>query len=79
MRTPRIEVLNANVAVLYLTNYTVLYSDNTPVACMNVAGKKYFRTSEFHSESTSKHIDEWLNGREADEMDQEFFENLGER
>jgi hypothetical protein len=37
----------------------VLYSYSTPVAAL-VPGRGWLRTNEFHSVTTSKHINRWL-------------------
>jgi hypothetical protein len=50
------------------------YSYRTLVAA-NVDGK-FYRTDKFHSKTTSKHINSWLNGAKATEMPQEWFDNL---
>jgi len=76
MTTPKIEVLKVNMTVLYTDNYTILYSYNTPVACLDVKNKTYYRTNEYYSVTTSKHINQWLNGKVAVLADQSFFTNL---
>jgi predicted NAD-dependent protein-ADP-ribosyltransferase YbiA (DUF1768 family) len=53
---------------------TVFYSYNTPVAA-NINGK-YYRTAEHYSVTTSKHINQWLDGVMAEEKPQKFFNNL---
>lgn len=37
---------------------------------------KAYRTSKKWSVTTSRHINKWLDGREAEEKEQEFFDNL---
>ena len=76
MSTPKIEVLKANVTLLFTDDYTILYSYNTPVACMDVRTKKFYRTDEFFSVTTSKHINQWLDGRDAEKIDQSFLYGL---
>ena len=76
MSTPKIQVLKTNMTVLYTDDYTILYSYNTPVACYSIQSKKYYRTSEFHSITTSKHINQWLNGKDFLLASQWFFEHL---
>ena len=53
---------------------TVLFSYNTPVAARTPEG--IFKTSKKWSNTTSKHINAWLNGARAEEKPQEFFDNL---
>jgi len=76
MSTPKIEILKANCTLLYTDNYTILYSYNTPVACLDVKNKTYYRTNEYYSVTTSKHINQWLNGKVAITASQDFFDNL---
>lgn len=52
----------------------VFYSYNTPVAA-RVNGE-YFRTSRRFSVTTSKHINQWLDGIKAEEKEQAFFDAL---
>ena len=42
----------------------VLYSYSTPVAAF-VAGEGYVRTEEKYGQTTTRHINKWLNGVEA--------------
>lgn len=53
----------------------VLYSYNTPVAALLPSGR-YVRTSTKYSNTTSKHINKWLAGINAEEVDQSFIDNL---
>ena len=53
---------------------TVLFSYNTPVAVRTPEG--IFKTSKKWSNTTSKHINTWLDGAEAEQKPQEFFDNL---
>ena len=76
MTTPKIEILKANCTLLYTDNFTILYSYNTPVACYDFKNHTYYRTNEFHSVTTSKHINQWLDGRVAVLVGQSFFDNL---
>lgn len=76
MTTPKIETLKANMTVLYTDDYTILYSYNTPVACMELETGKYYRTTLNHSVTTSKHINQWLHGKVAESIDQHFFSDL---
>lgn len=52
----------------------IFVSYETPVAAY-VDGK-FYRTSEKFSRTTSKHITQWLDGVNATEKPQDFFENL---
>jgi len=50
------------------------FSYDTPVAAR--IGGKYYRTDKKWSNTTSKHISNYLGGEEAEEKPQEFFDNL---
>jgi hypothetical protein len=69
----------ANQTELTLPDGTlILYSYQTPVAC-HIEGEGYFRTLEYFSRTTSKHIAQWLarNGAHGVTLkEQEFFDNL---
>ena len=53
---------------------SIFFSYETPVAAL-VDGE-YFRTEKFWSVTTSRHINNWLDGVKATEKPQEFFDNL---
>ena len=60
------------------TDYTILFSYQTPVAC-HVAGVGYFKTLKKWSVTTSKHINAWLRENDATsvaEVSQETFDAL---
>lgn len=53
----------------------ILFSYETPVAAW-VCGQGFLRTSERYSQTTTRHINKWLDGRTADERPQAFFYDL---
>lgn len=57
---------------------TVLFSYNTPVACKwtNGAIYEYYRTEKKWSNTTTRHINKWLDGNPAKFKDQDYFDNL---
>ena len=65
----------SNMTQLDLDNgYQVLFSYQTPVACLSDNG--YYRTSQKWSVTTSRHINKWLDGVLAKEQPQSFFDGL---
>lgn len=54
----------------------VLFSYQTPVAAYISDTETYYRTSTKWSRTTTRHINSWLDGIEAKEEKQEFFNNL---
>ena len=68
--------LGANKTQLNLNDGTeVFVSYETPVAA-KLPNYEYIRTATYYSKTTSKHINEWLEGVTVKEVDQEFISNL---
>ena len=53
----------------------ILVSYSTPVACF-IPSLGYARTETKHSVTTSKHINKWLDGVNAEEKPQSYFDGL---
>ena len=65
----------SNMTQLDLADGTsVLFSYKTPVAALTDNG--YYRTSTKWSVTTSRHINKWLEGVNADTVDQEILDAL---
>jgi hypothetical protein len=73
----KLNVLGANLSLLHLPVGSILFSYETPVAAY-VSGKGYVRTAERFSKTTSKHINQWLDGRTAEVVPQSEIEALTE-
>jgi len=54
---------------------TILFSYQTPVA-MHVEGHGFFRTTRHYSKTTSKHINKWLRGAKATEVEQAQIDSM---
>lgn len=65
----------ANCNEVVLGNRSVLFSYKTPVA-VHIEGVGYFKTEKKWSRTTSRHINAFLNGSEAQEKPQSFFDEL---
>ena len=63
-----------NQTVIDLSNCTVLVSYTTPVAARS--GGVAYRTDKYHSATTSRHINAWLQGWNAKTMPQAWFDQL---
>lgn len=63
-----------NQTVLRMGNDEIFFSYQTPVAAL--LDGHYYRTSEKHSQTTSRHINKYLDGVKAQEKSQSFFDNL---
>lgn len=67
--------IGANMTQLSINSIgTILFSYDTPVAAHTPEGT--YKTSKKWSVTTSKHINKWLDGAEAGEKPQDFFDNL---
>lgn len=71
----RLRKLGPNETEVEIGEYTVFFSYNTPVA-YHKAGEGYFRTSQFYSVTTSRHINAWLSGTKALEIPQKDIETV---
>ena len=67
--------IRANMTEVILNDdLKVLFSYKTPVAC-ELKGE-VFKTDKFWSKTTSRHINQWLDGRQAEIAYQTFFDTL---
>ncbi len=75
----KVKNVGSNMTELQLNNGTsVLFSYETPVAAYvsfgNIDG--WFKTEQWYSVTTSKHVNKWLEGIKAQTRPQEFFNTL---
>lgn len=70
----KIKPLGANQTEVSVGNKKIFVSYQTPVAAF-VNGKAY-RSAKKWSQTTSRHINQWLDGIDAEEKEQEFFDSL---
>lgn len=72
--------IKANMTELQVGDIQILFSYKTAVAArvLNLESNRYvyYRTSKFWSKTTSRHINQWLNGERADEREQKYFDAL---
>lgn len=68
-----INPIKPNLTEVTVNGLILLYSYRTLVLAWEV-GHDPIRTSTFHSVTTSRHINQWLDGREAKLMEQEALE-----
>jgi len=71
----KVKSIGKNQTLICTDNMDIFISYETPVACF-IAGQGYFKTSKKHSVTTSKHINQWLDGVQAQTRDQNFFNKL---
>ena len=65
-----------NQTELWLKDVTILVSYETPVAYIDGLTGKAYKTSKKWSATTSRHINSWLNGVDAIEVEQSVLDNL---
>ena len=71
----KLERLGESKTLLTLSSGSeIFYSYNTPVAA-KVSGD-LFRTKEYYSRTTLNHITQYLNGRNAEEVEQSFINQI---
>ena len=71
----QIRPIASNMTELVTNGCTVLFSYETPVAAYTPT-QGYVRTAKWYSQTTTRHINKWLDGVAADEMPQEFFDSI---
>lgn len=74
----KIKAVGKNMVELRINGKRVLFSYETPVAC-HIPGQGFFKTEEFFSSTTNRHINKWLHWagvKTATDKPQSFFENL---
>ena len=72
----KLKKLGNNVTLVKFDTCEVLYSYETPVAALRYSDHEYQRTNQFWSVTTSRHINQWLQGVEAQEKAQDYFYGL---
>ena len=71
----KLERLGASKSLLTLSSGSeIFYSYNTPVAA-KVSGE-FYKTNEYYSRTTNKHITQYLNGRYAHPVEQSFINEI---
>ena len=71
----KLKQIGSNMTLVDLNNASILVSYETPVAAF-IEGHGYLKTAKKWSKTTSRHINKWLEGINAEEKSQEFFDNL---
>lgn len=70
----RIKQFASNMTVLHRDNCEILFSYQTPVAVYDVKRSEYLRTETKYSQTTSRHINKWLQGVKGIEVSQQTIE-----
>lgn len=70
----KIKPIGSNMTELHTDNYTILFSYETPVACLDTG--IFFKTDRKYSPTTTRHINKWLGGAPSLDKPQSFFDEL---
>jgi len=73
----KLKPIKSNMTEIEVDNATVMFSYSTPVAA-HIDGE-FYRTEQEHSVTTSRHINQWLDGAITDVVivkPQGWFDNL---
>ena len=71
----RIKQIGSNMTVLNKNGYEILFSYETPVAVYDQQRGEYLRTEQKFSQTTSRHINKWLQGVKAISVPQNVIED----
>jgi len=67
----KLKKLGSNMTLIKMTDCEILFSYETPVAALRYSDHEYLRTDLFWSVTTSRHINQWLQGVEAQTVSQD--------
>jgi hypothetical protein len=67
----KIKKIGSNMTELHTDDAVILFSYETPVAGLRKSDHEYLRTDLFWSVTTSRHINKWLSGVEAQTVPQD--------
>lgn len=67
----KLKKLGNNVTLIKHDDCEVLFSYETPVAALRYSDHEYLKTDRFWSVTTSRHINQWLQGVEAQTVSQD--------
>lgn len=71
----KIKPVGSNMTELQLDDVHVLFSYETPVAAC-IMGEGFVRTEQWYSQTTTRHINKWLDGVDAPEVSQAYIDAL---
>jgi hypothetical protein len=76
MNQLKLKPIASNMNLLETPAQIVLFSYATPVASFDKSNYQFNRTNKKWSKTTTRHINKWLDGVKANELPQEYFDNL---
>jgi len=77
----KVKSIGSNKTELELKDLVILVSYSTPVACIRYNGQGALKTNQYFSNTTSKHINQWLmdhgyNPKLVPIINQDYFNTL---
>lgn len=72
----RVQTLGKNKTVIGTTQHRIFVSYETPVAYQDLRTGEYFVTAQRWSNTTTRHVKEWLAGAGAKVLPQDHFDKL---
>ena len=76
MTSIKLKPIASNMTLLDTPDNLILFSYQTPVASYDKNSLEYYRTAHKWSMTTTRHINKWLDGANAIEQPQDYFDNL---
>lgn len=74
--TLSVKPVASNMTLVDTARHIVLFSYSTPVASYDKTTLDFYKTAKKWSKTTSRHINKWLDGVQAIEQPQDYFDNL---
>ena len=68
--------IGCNMTELKLNRNLILFSYSTPVAYEDIPTGNCWHTDKFFSRTTTRHINQWLGGRESAKVSQSLLEDV---
>ena len=74
--TLTVKPVASNMTLVDTDRHIVLFSYATPVASFDKSKYQFYKTSKKWSKTTTRHINKWIDGVQAVEQPQDYFDNL---
>ena len=74
--TLSVKPVASNMTLVDTDRHIVLFSYSTPVASFDKGNYQFYKTSKKWSKTTTRHINKWIDGVQAVEQPQDYFDNL---
>jgi hypothetical protein len=74
--TLSVKPVASNMTLVDTDRHIVLFSYATPVASFDKGSYQFYKTNKKWSKTTTRHINKWIDGVQAVEQPQDYFDNL---